>query len=460
VRKLLVGLLSALAALTISGQLPGQLAGQHTRQLTGQLAGGQAQGEVAATAGILPSCQVAAPQITGPVPSLLDTELPDGTVVFGGSHVKAGKLVTVLHAVLPNCQPAPGFGVHGTATVALPVHSTQAVIDVIEANAGGEVILGGGIGPYLVVGRLLADGRVDTGFGNSGWDRLQVPVKPPNGFFSGYAVNSLAFGPSGTLYLGGNDGTAHCCVEDFVGALSPSGSVERSFGDDGWAIVPALGGSYETEIFPGASGILVMGFVMFTGCGGPVLARLDARGRPDETFDASVRHTLLEATTARYVFVGTALYPRTGGGFALVGDLTPSGCGPTVPKLAGKGLALGFLRNGDIDTSFGTAGRTAFAYDGSEGTWAVPLLDGSTVVVTEQVPPGDYGAPRSLKVRELSTAGRFNTALCSSGTCTIDLTWASAANSYPAIDAMAAPGGPVVIVVAAKGRAEIYRVGL
>ena len=87
-----------------------------------------------------------------------------------------------------------------------------------RATTDGKILLGGGIGPDLVVGRLLADGRVDAGFGNSGWARLQAPVKPPPGMFSGYAISSLALGPAGIIYLGGNDGTAHCCVEDFVGA--------------------------------------------------------------------------------------------------------------------------------------------------------------------------------------------------------------------------------------------------
>jgi hypothetical protein len=395
--------------------------------------------------------------VSGPVPTLLDTELPDGTVVLGGSYKRAGKLVTVLHAVLPNCQAAEGFGVRGTATVTLAVHSTSAVIDVISAAPDGKILLGGGVGPYLVVGRLLADGGVDTGFGTSGWDRLQAPVKPPRGMFSGDAVSSLAVGPSGTLYVGGNDGTAHCCVEDFVGALSPSGRAERSFGNDGWATLPGMAGSYETEIFPGASGILVMGFVMYTGCGGPVLARLDASGRLDGTFDATVRRSLASAT-ARYVLIGPALYLRPGGGFALVGDLIPSGCQSPAPKLIGKGLALGLRGSGSIDPSFGTAGRAAFTYYGSSGTWAVPFPDGPTVVVTDEVPEGDYGAPSALKVRELSAAGRFKPGPCRSGTCTIDLSWASGRNSYPAIDATAAPDGPVVIFVAAKQRARIYRV--
>ena len=451
-RTLSMGMLGVLAALTISGQLA---SGQPHAEVA---ASGHARSDVVAgSATIPPSCEVAAPEIKGPIPSLLDTEMPDGTVVLGGSYVKAGRLVTVLQAVSPNCQPAQGFGVHGTATVTLPVHSASAVIDVIAATTDGKILLGGGIGPDLVVGRLLADGRVDAGFGTSGWARLQSPAKPPPGMFSGYAISSLALGPAGTIYLGGNDGTAHCCVEDFVGALSSNGQSERSFGHDGWAILPALDGSYDTEIFPGVSGILVMGFVMYTGCGGPVLSRLDARGRLDKTFDSNVQHSLASAT-ARYVLVGPALYQRPNGGFALVGDLIASGCQSQVAKLAGKGLALGFRSNGDIDPSFGTAGRTGFTYDGSSGTWALPLPDGSTVVVTDQVPAGAYGAPRALEVRELSPAGRLKPAPCRSGTCTVNLSWATATNSYPAVDAMAAPDGSVVIIVVAKQRAKIYRV--
>ena len=379
--------------------------------------------------------------------------------MLGRSYVRGRNLVTVLHAVLPNCQPAQGFGVHGTATVTLAVRSASAAIDVAKATKDGKVLLGGGVGPDVVVGRLLADGHVDTGFGISGWARLPSPAKPPRGMFSGTVVSSLALGPSGAVYLGGNDGTAHCCVEDFVGALSPGGRLERSFGDGGWATLPALEGSYGTDIFAGDSGILVMGFVMYTGCGGPVLARLDARGHLDKAFDAAARQSVASASP-RYDLLGPALYPRRDGAFALVGDLMQSGCQLALPKPAANGLAVGFRSDGHIDPSFGTAGRTAFPSDGSSATWAVPLPDGSTVVVTELVPRGTtYGEPRALKVRELSAVGRLNRTFGLSGTRTISLSWASAPNSYPAVDAMAAPDGAAVIVVAAKQRVKSYRVG-
>jgi len=440
VRMLAIGLAGVLAALAFPGQLTSD------------------QAHLARTGVIAPSCQVRVPEVAGPFPSLLDTELPDGTLVLGGSYTRGHDLVAVLHAVLPDCQAAQGFGLHGRSTVTLAVASPSAKIDVIEATGDGEVLLGGGAGADVIVGRLLPDGHLDPSFGTSGLSRLPSPARPAKGTSSGTAVGSLALGPSGTVYVGGNDGAAHCCVEDFVGALSPSGRLERSFGHGGWAMVPALDGSYDTEVFTEDGGLLVMGFVMYTGCGGPVLVRLGPGGKPDEAFAAAARQSIA-AASPRYDLLGPALYPRRDGGFALVGDLLASDCQLPAPKTAGGGLAVGFLADGRTDHSFGTDGKTELPSDGSSGTWAVPLLGGTAAIVTERVAEGPtYDVPRSLKVRELSSTGRFDRAFGLSGTRTIGLSWASAPNSYPAVDATAGLDGSAVIVVAAKQRADIYRV--
>ena len=62
---------------------------------------------------------------------------------------------------------------HGTATATLAVASQSAKIDVIEATSDGGVLLGGGAGADVVVGRLRPDGHVDPSFGTSGWGRLR-----------------------------------------------------------------------------------------------------------------------------------------------------------------------------------------------------------------------------------------------------------------------------------------------
>jgi hypothetical protein len=424
----------------------------------GVLGTGQDRADPATAGSAPPSCQVRTPEITGPAPSLLTTELPDGTLVLGGSYVKGGDLVTVLHEVLPDCQPVRDFGVHGTATVSLVVRSARAVIDAIRATASGTVLLAGGVGSDVLVGRLLPDGLLDASFGTSGWARLGSPVMPSRGMFSGPAVTSMTLGPSGSVYLGGDDGTAHCCVEDFVGSLSSTGRVESSFGDHGWAVLPALAGSYETDMFAVPGGLLVMGFVMYTGCGGPVLDRLGTNGRPDQAFAQAARHAVATASPG-YALL-PALYLRPGGAFAMVGELMPSGCLLHMPKAPDHGLALGFLPDGHVDPSFGSDGEAQIPSDGSASTWAVPRPDGSTFVVTEHVPADDpYGEPRALKVRELSAAGALERAFGLAGTTTIDLSWASAPSSYPSVDALPGVGGAVVIVVAAKQETKIYEVG-
>ena len=122
--------------------------------------------------------------------------------------------------------------------------------------------------------------------------------------------------------------------------------------------------------------------------------------------------------------------------------------------------ALGFLPDGHIDPSFGTDGKAELPSDGSASTWAVPRPDGSTFVTTEQVPAGPrYGPPRSLKVRELSAAGALERAFGLRRATTIDLSWASAPNSYFAVDAMPGAAGSAVVVVAAKQEVKIYQVG-
>ena len=440
-RSLSIALISMLAVAGVVGRLTTQ----------------QERPDLVAAGTTPPSCQVRTPEIAGPAPSLLATELPDGTLVLGGTYVRGGDMVTVLHAVLPDCRPARDFGVHGTATVTLATHSAPAVINVIQATPGGTVLLAGGVGPDVLVGRLLPDGHLDATFGTSGWARLGSPVKPPKGMFSGPAVTSMTLGPSETVYLGGNDGAAHCCVEDFVGALSSGGRLERSFGDHGWAVLPPLAGSYQTDVFAVHGGLLVMGFVMYTGCGGPVLARLGTSGHPDQAFAQATRRAV--ATASRDYALLPTMYLRRGGAFALVGDLMPSGCLLHMPKPVDHGLALGFLPDGHVDPTFGANGKTGLPPDGSAGSWAVPRPDGSTFVITEQVPAGARdGQPRALKVRELSAAGRLERSFGLSGTTTIDLSWASTPNSYPAIAAMPAAGDSAVVVVAAGQRAKIYQV--
>ncbi len=146
------------------------------------------------------------------------------------------------------------------------------------------------------------------------------------------------------------------------------------------------------------------------------------------------------------------------GGFALVGDLIASGCQSPVAKLAGKALPSGSAPTATSTRLSGRpAGRgshtTALRGPGRCRSLTVPrssLPSRSRPALTARHAPSRSGSCRP--------AGRFKPTPCLSGTCTVNLSWATATNSYPAVDAMAAPDGSVVIVVVAKQQAKIYRV--
>ena len=125
-----------------------------------------------------------------------------------------------------------------------------------------------------------------------------------------------------------------------------------------------------------------------------------------------------------------------------------------------RDIAIGFLSSGRVDPSFGTAGRTFFPSGGPGGTWAVPGSDGSTFVITEQVPAGaPNGQPEALSVRGLSLTGHIEKVVGQSGaTRTIDISWAATPSSEPMVAAMPGSRGSAIIVVAGNREARIYRV--
>jgi uncharacterized delta-60 repeat protein len=98
---------------------------------------------------------------------------PSGSLILSG---QAGRMLT-LSRILADGAADPRFGANGTTKVELPlrtgIHVRPATVD-----SQGRILLAGYVasprsGPRkrssFVVGRLLADGRLDRSFGNGGW---------------------------------------------------------------------------------------------------------------------------------------------------------------------------------------------------------------------------------------------------------------------------------------------------
>jgi len=258
---------------------------------------------------------------------VLDAALPDGSVVVGSSYVQRHSAIVHLRRVLPDCQIAASFRV-------IVRSSFTWGIDAIAATPDGRILLAGNSRRSAVVGRFFANGGLDRSFGNDGWARILGYRHPYFGNFFGFDAKSLAFGPDGTIVVGGTDGGAHCCSREFVSELTPNGALIRSFGRDGSRAILGIAGSYITDVSvnPDRS-IYVFGEYEQSGCGAPTIVRLFTDGSFDSRFDTAMARTIKHVARPKLRF-SPSLVPDGADGFTLVGGLDrtcvlPNGTNPS-----------------------------------------------------------------------------------------------------------------------------------
>jgi hypothetical protein len=392
--------------------------------------------------------------------TLLAAELSDGVDVVGTSHYRSGQLVVVLHGITPNCHPAPGFGDHGTATLTTSGSSLLSEIDAMSATNDGQLLLAGTDGSNEIVGRVQANGHIDTAFGSDGWMRFQPPEKPVAVVVApGYQATSISQASSGMVFVGANDGQAHCCIESFVSELTPRGILVGSFGEHGSVALPQFQGSYTTNVFPQATGVLVAGQYEGMGCGFPMIVRLDGKGGLDRAFDSSLAASLKVSLAPDVLFV-PVLLPGRNGTFALLGDDAAS-C-PLNPQPPSHGLGLEFMGDGYLDRSFGTLGRLKFASDDDigNGTWGTRLENGQLLLVTIVYSSLKSGTAVGLRVREFLGTGRVDDAFGHGGIVNLDNKAIAAMNDQdisPSVAMIPAPDQGELIAVASVRQIDVVR---
>lgn len=302
------------------------------------------------------------------------------------------------------------------------------------------------------MGRLLADGKPDLRFGTDGWtalrppDSLAVSAAQPND----PEATAVLRMPSGDLYVSGNNGIAHCCVQSLVTELSPSGQILTSFGSNGWAKVFEPG-VYNTTLLSVPNGLLVAGTVVFGGCGGPVLTLLSSHGQP-EPFGAA-GSTSLSLSPPGALF-SAAVYPRPDGGIGIVGNFNPDCDG----SQGGFGLNEGLTSDGSHDPSFGSGGEVHFSDDGAWWVWAVPTPAGGVVLATEVIPERSPFIPERMDLREFLRNGSPDHHFGSAGLEPFNLGQASHMAQYPNIAVIAGPGNVFVVLIGSARLTEIFRI--
>jgi hypothetical protein len=378
--------------------------------------------------------------------TLVASVLGNGVLLVGASSAPGHQAVFTLHAYLKNCAPDVGFGRHGLTRITYPVTQTYSFVEAMAPAAGGGVLLAGENGTAWVVGRLGPNGLLDAAFGDHGWAKLQPPQVPGSAgqVPTGPVVTSVVQAPSGRIYVGGNNGDAHCCVQSLVAGLTPTGHPDPAFGHNGWVDVFSPG-SYQADLLvqPGGD-LLVLGDIVFTGCGGPVLAMLTPDGTPVRTFDASASQSLGVLEKAGGLLVAT-VYPRAGGGIGLVGNESSSCATGGTPERFGVAAVLG--QSGVLDPTFGAGGQARFGFDNAATVWVVPTRSGGTGVWLQPFQTGPSSVSAPLLFREFSTGGVPNEAFGRNGVTSYDLARAALNEQYPSVRVLAGPGRTAVIVV-------------
>jgi hypothetical protein len=332
-------------------------------------------------------------------------ELRDGSVVVGVAHTHHSKLEIVLRRVGSDCRVVSSFGNDGTATVTVE-NARDGLIEAMDAAPDDRLLLAGSDGPHELVGRLLANGSVDRSFGTDGWMRFRPAIRNPyRGMPSARLATSIAINSSGTIVLGADTYSAHCCTVDYVSELTRDGAIVGGFGRDGTVVVPKIAGSYITDVAANRDGS-VYAFVEYlgSGCGYPELVRMRKDGSIDSHFDSEMIRTFKRVAPTGYTFTPT-LVGGSGGKFALVGT-TDKTC-PVFTSHPSTGLAVGVLPSGRLEAAFGRTGVTHFpapAY-GYENPPALRLPSGRIAVATFTY--NSKGRPTGDAVAWLSKDGSF-----------------------------------------------------
>jgi uncharacterized delta-60 repeat protein len=189
--------------------------------------------------------------------------------------------------------------------------------------------------------------QIDTTFGTGG--KVETTLSQ-----FGDEITDLNVYMGGKITVCGKVGTSDTTLKRFgMIRLNPDGSFDETFGKNGKTIV-----SWESSDYPNAVIIPVDSSIMCVGAGAsvsqnkiqtPAVFRFTKNGEPDSTF-AGDGHKLFGYDT-KSAGEFTTIYAE-GGSFLACGAIT------SVAGNSSSGFyAIRVLPNGDLDTSFGTAGK-------------------------------------------------------------------------------------------------------
>jgi len=408
-----------------------------------------------------PGCNGGRPQSLGTSLGTLDgvlvAPLTGNDEAIGLVYTRGGALHLRIEAFTATCQELSTFGRRGVADITVPAVAdrTGADISTMTAGRGGTLLLGGTNGAAWLLGRVLADGRLDPTFGRGGWVAL-TPPPAEHGEVAAPEVES-AVQRDGAVLAAGNDGGAHCCVQPLVAEVSGRGRPDPAFGHHGWARTSGVGSFSEQVLAPAGGPIVMATSVIFMGCGGTELSALTPAGLTDGPAQRELDREVRTAKGGASFFLGT-LFDRASGRFGLVGGGAAAcvGSGPTTAQSFGR--LVGFLPQGAPDPSVHHGTPASFASPPALAVWAATTSHGDVVsVVAPFEAEGLQSGLWSLEVREFSPDGSLRPSFGQAAGGVVALPEMPAPGSVASAIAVGVVGGDVVVAAMSTKGAVVTR---
>jgi len=311
----------------------------------------------------------------------------DGGVVtvgyVGPSFDSREVLVTAFNA---NGSPDTAFGEQGSVTADFDNGMDEA--RAVARLADGRLLVAGVVRPDpgtddIALARFLADGSLDTSFGDQGWAVVDLDGNTD-------AARDLVVQPDGKILVGG-DGTfpSHGFTHDFaVVRFNADGTLDAAFGVGGVARLSVDTFDEAAAISLQANGQIILGG---SSDGDYVVARFDSDGSLDTDFgtDGIVVYDFL----GQFDFMRDLLviddWDGQGERILAVGMARNGGSSPLDEDFA----AVMMDADGLLETGFGSGGQVVRDISGGQDQAASVVVAASNLVLAGRVgSPQDFGA--------------------------------------------------------------------
>ncbi len=353
----------------------------------------------------------------------------------------------------------PTWGMGGESSLIVPQNSPSvnfsASINTLALQNGQVVEAGtltstaipsGTSTTNIIVSRLTTSGTLDTTFGSGGTELLRLSFGSTTYTLDQDTPVYVAVQSNGSIdVLATATPTGSSNSDLLVAQLTPSGSIDTSFGTLGFQLI-SFGPSATPDTNTSATALAIgpngkldalANTTLSTGAtlGDTVfaIAQLNTNGTLDTTFNGTgtttVDFQLAPAGTEDDIANGLVVQPN--GSIVAVGEAFLAPSSPTATPLADAVVAR-LTSGGALDTSFNGTGELSYSYNlgGTsqdsansvtlEGTQIV--IAGSTSQISTTTPTSTAPLPADLTVTRLNTNGSFDTSFNGSGKLLLSLT--------------------------------------